>query len=60
MEESHTRINAQGILSYTYQGETRAICDDSFSDDSARVACKELYGEHATLSHWTNGNVCSE
>ena len=28
-----------GILSMTYRGQTRAICDDSFGNEEASVAC---------------------
>ena len=44
-----------GILSVTYRGESKAICDDAFTDNSAIVACRELFGNAAGVDHWVNG-----
>ena len=46
-----------GILSYTYRGETRAMCDDGFRDYSANVACMELYGSPHFVSY-SHGHPC--
>lgn len=33
-----------GVLSLTFRGETRAICDDAWGETDSSVACGELYG----------------
>jgi hypothetical protein len=37
-------------LSLSYNGESRAICDDGFGTQSAAVACLELYNNPAVIS----------
>ncbi len=41
----HLTHSSKGLLSYTFLGESRAVCDSAFSDADALVACNELYGK---------------
>ena len=42
---------ATGILSLTYKGETKAICDDGWGETASAIACKELYGNPEFYSY---------
>jgi hypothetical protein len=64
---SHSTATA--VLSITYIGESRAVCDQGFDDDAAAVACFELYGTKIFRSYskglrcdyddfWTDNFVC--
>lgn len=52
-----------------YRDEERGVCDDSFAENAARVACRELYGSpnYISFSHghdceyddfWTDDIIC--
>jgi hypothetical protein len=43
--------NTNGIVSIQYNGEVRSLCSNGFSDNSARVACLELYGDPEVISY---------
>jgi hypothetical protein len=51
---AHLEQNNNGILSIVYGGESRALCSHGFDDNSARVACTELYLVPEFLSYSTN------
>ncbi len=44
-----------GILSYSYGGVVRAICDDGFGEIEAATACFQLYGSR-DVAGMTTGN----
>jgi hypothetical protein len=46
-----------GILSISYEGETRALCAQKFTDNDARVACEELFGKAEFVSY-SQGHAC--
>lgn len=50
--------HSSGILNAVYNGETRAICDDAFNENSASVACFELYGDRGVHS-WSGSHRCT-
>ncbi len=61
--------NSDGIVSLTYDGQARAVCDTGFTDETAHVICLELYGapEFHSYSHghqcqyktfWTDQVAC--
>ncbi len=50
--------NQTGIVSFTYKGEERALCDSGFTQNSAEVVCLELYGKKDVLS-FSKARPCS-
>ena len=51
---AHLTHNTDAILSITYIGETKALCHNGFTENSARVACLELYGTPDIVSYEIN------
>ena len=50
--------NSDGILSIIYTGEIRSLCSNGFTENSAYVACLELYGD-PEVNSFTLGHECS-
>ena len=42
--------NGDGIISITYMGLAKGVCDEQFNAKSAAVACQELYGSPEVVS----------
>ena len=51
---AHLTQNSDGILSITYVGEAKALCHNGFTENSARVACLELYGSPDVVNYEIN------
>lgn len=52
-----THNERTGILSFTYNVEDRAVCDDKFGQKEAEVACMELYGNSSVIG-FSVGHEC--
>lgn len=50
--------HVSGILNAVFNGEGQAVCDDAFNDNSASVACFELYGDRGVNS-WSGSHRCT-
>ena len=49
--------NSNGVLSITYLGERRSLCDEEFTAQDARTVCTELYGTPDYFSY-SLGHQC--
>jgi hypothetical protein len=48
-------LSSDNILSITYNGESKGVCDDGFNQVNAEIACFELRGDY-TVSEFSGGH----
>ena len=51
-------LSSNNILSITFNGETRGVCDNGFTQENAQIACLELLGDPTVLL-FSGGHECA-